>query len=93
MSAPVLTPTVNGSGPFAPGATITGSWTVTDADNSTETISFKGVDSQGNEVTGSVMIARQDTFTMTEVKWERTGATLVFDNATRTFTGTVPSAP
>ncbi len=91
MAVPVLTPSVTGAGPFAPGAQITGTWTVTDADNSTETITFTGQDSQGNEVTGSVVIARQDTFTMQTIVWERTSAALAFDNVARTFSGTVPS--
>ena len=91
MATPVLTPSVNGAGPFAPGAQITGTWTVTDADNSTETITFSGQDSQGNAVTGSVTINRQDTFTMQTIVWERTGAALAFDNNARTFSGTVPS--
>ena len=91
MATPVLTPSVNGAGPFAPGAQITGTWTVTDADNSTETIAFSGTDSQSNAVSGSVTINRQDTFTMQTIVWERTGAALAFDNVARTFSGTVPS--
>lgn len=91
MAVPVLTPGVDGAGPFAPGTQITGTWTVTDADNSTETITFAGTDGQGNPVTGSVTINRQDTFTMQTIVWERTGAALAFDNVARTFSGTVPS--
>ena len=30
MAVPVLTPSVNGAGPFLPGAQITGTWTVTE---------------------------------------------------------------
>lgn len=92
MAAPSVTVTPDKSTPYAPGAPVVLSWTVVDADNSTETIEFAGLDSQGNTVSGTVVINRQDTFTMTEVKWQRTGTLFTIDNAARKANGVVPSA-
>jgi hypothetical protein len=92
MSSPQITATPDKSTPYAPGAPITISWTVVDADNSTETLRLTGRDSQGNEVITDVVITRQDSFTMTDVSWVRTGVKLAIDNATRKATGVVPTA-
>lgn len=92
MAAPNVTPVVDQATPYAPGAPITASWIVTDADNSTERLVLEGEDSQGNRVTTTLDIQRQDEFTMTRVFWERTGADLAVDNTNRRATGVVPSA-
>jgi hypothetical protein len=92
MATPVLTATADQTGPYLPGAPCVVSWTVVDADNSSETIEWTGHDSQGNTVSGTVVIARQDTFTMDSVKWQRTGQAFVVDNANRKANSVVPSA-
>jgi hypothetical protein len=94
MAAPVVVTSVNKppSAPYAPGEAITVSWTVTDADNATEALRLMGRDSQNNEVTVDLNIARQDTFTMTRVFWPRTNVDLVINNGTRQATGVVPTA-
>jgi hypothetical protein len=92
MAAPVVTATLDQSAAYAPGAPIAVSWTVVDADNSTERLILEGADSQGNAVTMTVDVARQDVFTMTRVYWERTGTNLAVNNGTRSASGVVPSA-
>lgn len=91
MAAPTVTPVVDQATPYAPGAPITVSWLVTDADNSTERLVLVGRDAQGNEVTTTLDIQRQDEFTMTRVYWERTDADLAVDNTNRRATGVVPT--
>jgi hypothetical protein len=85
MANPVVNATLNKGTSYLPGEAVTVTWTVTDADNSTETLVLEGVDSQGNAVN------RQDTFTMNRVYWQRTATNLTVNNATRTATGTVPT--
>lgn len=92
MAVPSVTATVDKGTPYAPGAALVTSWTVVDGDNSSERLVLKGVDGQGNQVTVLQDILRQDTFTMTEAYWERTGATLAIDNVNRRATGVMPTA-
>lgn len=92
MAQPTVNVTPDKTTPYAPGEQITLDWIIIDADNSTEAIVLEGVDSQGNTWTGRLAANRQDTFTMTSVRWERTGAPFLIDNATRTATGRVPDA-
>jgi hypothetical protein len=91
MANPVVNATLNKGTSYLPGEAVTVTWTVTDADNSTETLVLEGVDSQGNAVSATVVLNRQDTFTMNRVYWQRTATNLTVNNATRTATGTVPT--
>lgn len=91
MAAPIVTPKLDQTS-YEPGDPLTVSWTVVDADNSSETLRLEGVDSQGNQVTVNVTVNRLDPFTMTRVYWPRTGVNLAINQATRTATGTVPTA-
>lgn len=91
MATPVVTPKLDQAS-YEPGDPITVSWTVVDADNSTETLRLEGTDSQGNAVVVNVTVNRLDPFTMNRVWWPRTGANLAINQATRTATGTVPTA-
>lgn len=92
MATPVVAAAPTSAAPYAPGAALTVGWTVTDADNSTEKLVLEGVDASGNDVQVVLDIARQDTFTMTRVYWQRTNTNLAVDNANRKATGVVPTA-
>jgi ribosomal protein L11 len=91
MASPVITPTVDAAS-YAPGAPITASWTVVDPDNATEELRLQGTDADGNSVSVTVTINRQDSFTMERVYWPRTGVNLTIDNTARRATGIVPGA-
>jgi hypothetical protein len=91
MAAPTVTATVDASS-YAPGAPIVASWTVVDPDNTSEELRLEGTDSAGNEISVSVTINRQDSFTMERVYWVRTGVNLAVDNTARRATGIVPGA-
>lgn len=91
MSTPTIDVSMNAQS-YLPGASVVASWTVTDADNSTEVLTLQGTDSQGNTVSVDVTINRMDNFTMTRVFWPRTGTNLTVNNTNRTATGVMPSA-
>lgn len=90
MAAPSVTVNPPTGGPFAPGSTVTFTWTVTDPDNRTITGAWAGEDQDGNAVSGTVTIQVADQFTMTS--FTLGGANLTINNAARTATGTVPAA-
>lgn len=89
----MATPSVNvtpPAGPLAPGSLVEFTWSVSDADNRTIDWQFAGIDSQGNQVTGSGSLQVQDNFTMQT--FTLGGVPLSIDNANRKATGVVPIA-
>lgn len=90
MAAPSVTVNPPTGGPFAPGSTVTFTWTVTDPDNRTISGHWSGTDQQGNEVSGDITLSVADQFTMNS--FTLGGVNLTINNAARTATGTVPSA-
>jgi hypothetical protein len=91
MANPVLTPTTNKT-TYAPGESITGTWTVVDADNATMTLRLQGADLSGLPIEVDVTINRSDPFTMERIFFVEENVDLTFNNTNRTFSGTVPSA-
>lgn len=92
MAAPTVTVTPDKATPYAPGEAIQLSWTAVDPDTGTVTINYSGSDNQGNPVSGSITIDRQDDFTMESVAWGGGGPAFSINNTTRTATSVVPSA-
>jgi hypothetical protein len=90
MAAPVLNASVDAS-TYAPGASITASWSVVDPDNAVEELRLEGTDSAGNAVSVTISVNRQDSFVMERVYWTRTGVNLTIDNTARRATGVVPA--
>jgi len=91
MANPVLTGTTNKT-TFLPGETITGTWQAADADNSTMTLRVEGHDDQGNPGTWDVSLTRIDNFTADRVYLVEPDVDLSFNQAARTFSGTMPTA-
>jgi len=91
MANPVVTGTTNKT-TYAPGESITGTWQATDPDNATLTVRVEGSDSQGFPAVVDLTVTRLDPFTVSRVYIVETGTDLSFNQATRTFSGTVPTA-
>lgn len=85
MGAPVVTLTPDHAS-YLPGAPVIVAVSVVDPDNSTERLVLVGQDSQGNQVTVTQDIQRNDPFTIDSARWERTGEAL-------TVTGMAVSGP